>query len=463
MHLRSAHAFAHLCALALALSLLLAACGSRTAELRDAAVPTTAADNAKPAPSAVSEPATLQATTAPPTAPRTAAPEREALELEASGFGQDENELGYSFVVVNPNPTHAVTSTEYQAAFYDDAGTVIATDTGFIELLLPGQTLGLAGLQYVDEDVKAARLEVQLNDGVFEASEPLDTFSVDRVAYLDDENFPKVVAMVKSPYTKDVDDVRVAAVVYDDTGAIIGGGFTFVNFIPAGGETAIAMSITASAKPSRLELYPAITSLSELSGASESDGAMPLALDASGFGQNNTQVGFGFLVTNPNSDTALESSRYRVAAYAEDGSVLGADEGYIDVILPAQPLGVGGNISVPQGSSVANIVVQVKSGAAHEPDNALPFSTDNVVFQADEYFPKVTGVVQNPYAKAVKQVRVSTLVYDEAGEIVGGGFTFLEFVPAEGQAAAEIPVYHSGAPIKAELYPTLTSISEFEE
>jgi len=69
---------------------------------------------------------------------------------------------------------------------------------------------------------------------------------------------------VKSPYQKDLENIRVAAVAYDEAGNIIGGGFTYLDFVPANGQAAVEVSITTSGVPATVELYPTISGLTLL-------------------------------------------------------------------------------------------------------------------------------------------------------------------------------------------------------
>jgi len=57
---------------------------------------------------------------------------------------------------------------------------------------------------------------------------------------------------------------------------------------------------------------------------------------------------------------------------------------------------------------------------------------------------------------------VSAIAYDEAGEIIGGGFTYLDFVPANGKAAVEVSITSTGIPATTELYAIVSGLSDFE-
>jgi hypothetical protein len=62
-----------------------------------------------------------------------------------------------------------------------------------------------------------------------------------------------------------MNQVAVYAVPYDANGNIIGGGFGFVNFIPAGGQTGVEVQVESAGVPARVELYAGITILTLLS------------------------------------------------------------------------------------------------------------------------------------------------------------------------------------------------------
>lgn len=58
--------------------------------------------------------------------------------------------------------------------------------------------------------------------------------------------------------------MRVVALAYDDKGAIIGGGYTYVDFVPGSGQAAVDMSVNVTGKPAKWDFLGAATSLSEL-------------------------------------------------------------------------------------------------------------------------------------------------------------------------------------------------------
>ena len=90
------------------------------------------------------------------------------------------------------------------------------------------------------------------------------------------------------------------------------------------------------------------------------------------------------------------------------------------------------------------------------------FTGENVSFQADRFSSTVTGQIVSPYTKDVTNVKAMAVAYNEAGEIVGGGFSYVDFVPAGGKAAVEVQVVVTGTPAKVELYATVSSLSDLK-
>jgi hypothetical protein len=255
------------------LALSAVGCGSAAETVREASSsPATSQVSTSPSPTAVpaATPTPLRATPTPaleptPTVPPpTPTPAPQNLTIVAHGFGQDERSVGYAFIVENPNSGLAVVNSRYQVAAYDASGIVLTTDSGYIPIVLPGERLGIASDFYLNEGQVVDRVEVQVRTGDFEPLDVTSLFTTENVAYIADEYFPKVTGVVVSSATRDLESIRISAVAYDEAGNIIGGGFAYLDFVPAGGRAAVEASITTSAPPARVELYAAISGLTLL-------------------------------------------------------------------------------------------------------------------------------------------------------------------------------------------------------
>lgn len=453
----------------LVLFLVSIACGTSTADKLASALPPTQASQQKeedtPTQESLNPSKEIKPTnTVKPTKiPSTSTPKPEPIKLISQGFGQKGQELGYSFIVENPNSGLALENSQYQIAIYDAGGTVIMAESGYIELILPGQKLGIGGTAYLNEGLEASKIDVQIIAGNAKATDLTTTFTTDKVTYYSSDIFSKARGIIVNPFDKDLSELRISAVIYNEAGEIIGGGYTYLNFLLAQSSTGVEMTVTSAGQVAKVELYPAVSGLSMLTeGVKPPENAQDLVLIKQGYGQDDTEVGFGMLIQNPNGGYAVERTMYHVTFYAEDGSVLGVNDGYVDTLLPDQVLGIGGDLYLEKGVSVARADFQIMSGDYESSDSIPTFTSDNVKYLTDRYFPKVTGEIVSPYAKDITNLRVSVIAYNEAGDIIGGGYTYLDFVPANGKAAVEVSIKCAGKPAKVELYASVSSLSEFK-
>lgn len=461
------------------------ACGSSTTEqLEEAVAPTSTSDveevteivqpdtqetepeSTKPQSTDIPEPTEVPPTSTPePTdPPPTPTPEPEPIAVIAQGFGQDDRSVGYSFIVENPNDGLAFENSQYQIAAFDESGAIVDTDSGYITLLLPEQTLGIGNSLFVDKGIVVSSIEIQLNAGDPQAADPIPNFTVDLPTYHAGNFSSDVTGIIQSPYNRDFSDLRVSAVVYNEADEIIGGGFTFVNFILANNSTGVNVSVTSAGEVARAELYPVLSGLSVWGSENEiPKDATNVSLINQGYGQDGRSSGYGLIIENPNSAYSIENSQYHITFFAEDDTVIETEEGYINLVLPEQTLGIGGEVFLSEGQTVSRMEAQLQAGDFIETAEQLPqFSSENITFSQGTYSSQVTGFIVNPYTQDVTNLRVSTIAYNESGEIIGGGFTFLDFAAANSKSAVEVSITTSSIPVTVELYAVPTSLTEFE-
>jgi hypothetical protein len=186
--------------------------------------------------------------------------------------------------------------------------------------------------------------------------------------------------------------------------------------------------------------------------------ARDTAVTATGFGQEQSVVGWGFRYENPDPAIGSEGGWYRVSLYAADGTVLKSDEHALGPIAAGERGIIAGTSHLAEGATVARIEVQIW------PDHflkglALPvLTTDPAAYQPNRSSPKVKCRVAYYGSKGLKSVRVSALLLDTDGRIVGGGCTYLSSLPAKwkGAAPVEVSVNGSTAPARVELYAHVT-------
>lgn len=176
----------------------------------------------------------------------------------------------------------------------------------------------------------------------------------------------------------------------------------------------------------------------------------------------SASLGYAFLVQNPSLTGSADGVDYQIAVYDAAGTVLKTTSGSIWRLNPEERQWIAGDLSVEAGETIARMDVQVKPEIVRLDRPRYVFLADNASYRAPSSTyadPKVTGVIRNPQNLTATSLRVSAVVFDAGENVVGGGYTYLDFVPANGQSAVEVGVKHSGTAAKVELYAVPTSLS----
>lgn len=466
--------------LALGLGLFSAACGGEEPPMTNtdptgtdaAAVPTLA----EPAPEGVAPadeptPAAQESHGVPPTA----APVEDAAQLAEpvaadetadtgqyavinQGFVQQGKDVAYGLVIQNQGGA-GYAAFDYTVSALDASRAVLGVDTRHIPELAAGASQGVAGTISVPEGAAVSGLDVQFTEGFGTDTIFAGALAADRQVFFPAESGGTVTARVTSSNDSALDNVRVAALAYDEAGAITGAGHTTINFLPAGGATGVAIPLRVAGPVQRVELVPALTA-EPGPVASRPEDAAELELLAAGFGGAGTP-GYGLLVRNPNPGYAVESSRYRLTAYDAQGNIVATHEGTIGVALPNQTLGVAGTLfPAPGAGPVARVEAQVQSGSFAPAAARDGVMTGTVAFLPGETGGEIAGELISPFSADLLTVPVAAIAYNPEGAIVGGGLTTLALLPGGGMAEVRVPVSVEPTLAIIELYALPATLAE---
>lgn len=379
------------------------------------------------------------------------------------GYRQNEGELAYAFLAHNPNPNLTIADSEYQVIAYDNNGRAVLTDSESISFILPGQSLGITGNLYLEEDVLIDDLEFQVQTGKPQFDQAIPSLEVQAVEYRPGEYYDRVTGLIAGPKSHDIEDLRVSAIAYDKAGEIVGAGYSFVSFIKAGTVTGVDVTITNDGIVDRVELFPRLSfSIIDTKAEDRSKNVQEISLLQTDFVQTDLEVGYGFLLENPSQNLAAEDSEYRMTAFDSAGKVIIVDEGYIDRLMPGQTFGFGSTFFVVEGEEVDSIDLQLKTGSFRRSELFPVLETRNITIQGDEYNWNVTGEIMNRNNQDIEDIRVSAIVFDANDQIVGGGFNWLDIIPAGDSSAVEIWVTSVGEPVSAQLFASIDELLEIE-
>lgn len=198
-------------------------------------------------------------------------PSPDAVKVEDYGFTQfPKSDFGpptvtYGVIISNSGEQIA-TDVRVQIGIEDASGTVVDSRDEFIAAILPNTSVALAGANI--EATGAKKMTVQALPGTYEdLEEESANFDVSKVKTRAQEfGSLKTTAAVASPFTKDLKDLQAVAIYKDAKGKVVGGDFTFLNFIPAKGKATVSIESYAGFKkaPAKTEVYIALSSLTLL-------------------------------------------------------------------------------------------------------------------------------------------------------------------------------------------------------
>lgn len=390
-----------------------------------------------------------------------AQPEDVDLQISNSLFVQDETELTTAFVLSNIASQTSFTNIEYTVLAFDASGATLQTDTGVIDFILPGENYGTVSTIYLEEGEVVNSVDVEWTATKDTSTDFKSPIVISNPRFFEDGDYDTCTAVVKNLDQKYYTNVRVNAIGFDSAGAVVGGGYAYINFIPAEDQVGITAYVTMTQEPASVVFYPSISSWSASFEAGDWENNLQLV--DFGFVQDGDEVGGGFLVKNI-TDQLLIDSEYYVTVYEADGSVSDYRSGYIDLLWPGETIGVTpGSFYLPEGSTPKEVDVVLMPGefGTHEL-TANPLSTTDVTYKADAYWPVVNLAVVNNLASSVSWPVVHVLVFDANGKIVGGGLAYPDDLAANGTTNLDVYLTYvgDGAPTRIEAYARMTGWSE---
>jgi hypothetical protein len=385
------------------------------------------------------------------------------ITLIQAGYGQAQpgDVVGWGIIVENANQQLALADIEYRIILFNDAGVVVETDDNSIPLISPGERTGFAGSTYVEDGVAVARMEVQLEAGLTTSVDVSESFTVDTVSYFADEFFARATGLVSNPLSDMVTDLRVSAITYDAEGNINGGGYTYLSSTAPAAKTGVDVPVDTGGDVASVELFANLSYLSDtITPNPETD---PL-ITQFGFGQelDSTGVGWAALIKNPNTADLIRNSEIQVWFQDADGRVLESDYSSLEALPAGATIGFADDfIFLPDGTTATTMSILIRPGTLEPSDLVDWFSVENATYVADDYFPEVTGIVNNPFPQDYESLYATAILYDEAGNIIGGGYTFLDFALANSATEVTIGVTTSATPARVEIYVLPSGLTEF--
>lgn len=406
-----------------------------------------------PAPASLFSSAAATPTPAPVQPPR----------IVAQGIGQQGHTLSYAFVVENPSAGVALENTPYRATFYNATGAAVQTDFGIVQLVPPGQQVGQAQIITLIRDEPIDHVEVTLQQGRAVLTPPLPAFPADQLSYTPGLSLGMIGGIVHNPAGVAFSNVLVSAIAYDASDQIIGGGFTVLPLLPAAGQARVQAQVLTAAPPDHERLFVELRDPGDFAAASATLPSADLKIIAQGYGQGSGReqgtVGYAMIVQNASTTLEYDGVGYRAVFYDASGIVVASESDVLERILPGERIGVAQRRVLDQGGTVARMEAKLLPGKANRAT-----AMAGLVGGAASYGPhngvnSVRGTIRNAGSQDIKAAQLFAVAYDAQGQIIGGGATIGDLVPAGREAEVEIFITSASAPTRVELFGSTSPLS----
>jgi hypothetical protein len=216
------------------------------------------------------------------------------LAVVAVGWAVDGQDVLVAFLVENPNPDFAALGPRFRAAVFDATDAVVASQDFALAapLLLPGERRGVAvvnpPLRLPRADVAVTRVEVQVRvPPTWMPTGALPLLRVEDARYtprVGSARTGTAAGSVINPFDRELDEVSVSALAFDQDGRIVGGGRAMVPVLPAAGTAAASVPLTVFGPVAHVAMYAAYP------------GEEPPRLDFTAFAGPWVRHGFGLTV-----------------------------------------------------------------------------------------------------------------------------------------------------------------------
>jgi hypothetical protein len=168
--------------------------------------------------------------------------------------------------------------------------------------------------------------------------------------------------------------------------------------------------------------------------------AAPIAIEGFGFtffeGSTDT-ISYGVVISNPNATTyAASFVDVNITFFGAGDVIVGSESETLRYILPGQKGAVGGT-SFPTGAATRMEVVA--DGDYEELDfTAGEFTFSGLSTTRDSYSTSTVGTISSTFEEKQEFVEVVVIWRNASGAILGGDFTFVDFVLPDGQVSFEV-------------------------
>lgn len=173
----------------------------------------------------------------------------------------DTGEVGGGMLLENITD-QVIKDTQYNVTVFNEAGEVCEARSGYIDLLWPGKQVGFSpGSIFPPEGCIPSKVDLIVMPGEFTDYELAATpISVVSTTYKAEGFWPTVIVTLQNDLDKSIDNSSVSVLLFDDKGAIVGGGLAWPEAFEANATQEVEVFVTynGTEAPFKVEAYPLI-------------------------------------------------------------------------------------------------------------------------------------------------------------------------------------------------------------
>jgi hypothetical protein len=368
--------------------------------------------------------------------------------LDNSLWVQDGSMVFAAFMIENPSNDLLYEDVEFTIRLLDETGNLIDQDYQSILWFFPGQTVGLVTNYWLESEAEVmGGVEVEWTyTGTSTRDDKVNPLTYEDAVYWGNGGYPLVTGRVVNTDTVTYTDVRANVICFDRAGEVVGGGYTFVNFVLGQDYSGFNAYMDTFGDVASVAVFPTVTYASQW--VEETDLLTGLVIEYDNFYEDDLGYLQGGFIARNATEQVLRNSLITINFYDEDDHITAVASAYIDLLLPGDAVGIVPWVTTPpEGVVSMEYDFRLLPGEvddAYELDEN-PFVINSITLSGEDGDDVLVNFT-NQYSKTVSEVDIYVLVYNYSGEIIGGGKDWTKSpTPPGGTSELEVWVTYDSA------------------
>ena len=391
--------------------------------------------------------------------------EEETEEVLTPGFGvvegmdksmwvQEDSYVYVAFLFENESSDMLYEDVMFSISLFDESDKLLYDEYLTTPWLFPEQTVGMFSSVWLEVDMSPVA-KVTATFSYQEATAPgemVNPFTSESIVYWPGDGYAMVTGKIVNNQDTTYTDLLVYAVCYDNAGEIVGGGFTYVDFIHLNDFMGFTMYVDTIGEVASVEVFPLLSYSTRF--IDKTDFLSEISILDYYFYPNEWGYFIGGFIARNETETVLSDSLVYITFYDDQENVTATATAYIDLFLPGDTIGISPWVTTPpQDAQTTLLDILILPGEPVDDfeldSNPFRVNSTAVTGDFDDY---VLVNFTNTYNRQVSELDIYVLVYNDDGLIIGGGWDWTrDPIPAGESAEIEVWVNYADAETIADI------------